>query len=82
MSQRVLYRLGRIKPTAAFLGVLALVFAGLLLPGTAGAVLLLVLAAGAGWLLAQTWSTHPPRAKAMRLLVLGLVVVLAVAKLT
>ena len=82
MTQRVLTRLGRVNPTAAFLGVGALVFVALVLPGPVGAVVLLALAAGAGWLLAQTWRVHPPRAPGMRLVILGLVVLLAVAKLT
>jgi uncharacterized protein DUF6703 len=82
MTQRVLTRLGRISPTAAFLGVGVLVFVALVLPGVLGALILLALAAGAGWLLAQTWQTHPPRARVIRLFILALVVLLAVAKLT
>ena len=82
MTQRVLSRLGRISPTAAFLGVGAVTFLGLVLPGALGAVVLLVLAAGAGWLLAQTWRLHPSRTRVMRLVVLGLVVAVAVVKLT
>ena len=75
-------RLARVSPTAAFLCVGALVFVALVLPGPVGALILLALAAGAGWLLAQTWRAHQPRARVMRLLILGLVVLLAVAKLT
>jgi hypothetical protein len=82
MTQRVLTRLERVKPTTAFLGVGVLVFVALVLPGPVGALLLLALVAGAGWLLAQTWQLHRPRARVMRLAVLGLVVLLAVAKLT
>ncbi|MET7420552.1 DUF6703 family protein [Dactylosporangium sp. NPDC005555] len=82
MTQRVLTRLGRISPTAAFLGVGVIVFVALVLPGAVGGVLLLALAAGAGWLLAQTWSLHPSRARVMRVVILGLIVALAVAKLT
>ncbi|WP_327008785.1 hypothetical protein OHA72_16945 [Dactylosporangium sp. NBC_01737] len=82
MTQRVLTRLGRISPTAAFLGVGVLVFVALVLPGALGGLILLALAAGAGWLLAQTWRAHPPRARVIRLSILALVVLLAVAKLT
>ena len=82
MTQRVLTRLGRVNPTAAFLGVGALVFVALVLPGAVGAVVLLALAAGTGWLLTQTWRVHQPRTRVMRLVILGLVVLLAVAKLT
>jgi hypothetical protein len=82
MTQRVLTRLGRISPTAAFLGVGVLVFVALVLPGALGGLILLALAAGAGWLLAQTWRLHQPQARAMRLVVLALVVFLAVVKLT
>lgn len=82
MTQRVLTRLGRVNPTVAFLGVGALVFVALVLPGPVGALVLLALAAGAGWLLAQTWRRHHPRARVMRVVILGLVVLLAVAKLT
>ena len=82
MTQRVLARLGQVKPTVAFLAVGVLVFVALVLPGAPGALLLLALAAAAGWLLAQTWRVHQPRARAMRLLILALVVLLAVMKLT
>ena len=82
MTQRVLTRLGRVNPTTAFLGVGTLVFVALVLPGAVGGLLLLALAAGAGWLLAQTWQAHPPRGRVMRLAILGLIVLLAVAKLT
>jgi hypothetical protein len=82
MTQRVLTRLGRVNPTAAFLGVAVLVFVALVLPGAVGGVVLLAVAAGAGWLLAQTWQLHRPRARVMRVVVVGLVVAMAVAKLT
>ncbi|MEV4513040.1 DUF6703 family protein [Dactylosporangium sp. NPDC049525] len=82
MTQRVLTRLGRISPTSAFLGVGVLVFVALVLPGPVGGLVLLAVAAGAGWLLAQTWRLHPARARVIRLAILGLVVLLAVMKLT
>lgn len=81
MTQRVLARLGRVNPTAVFLGVGVLVFVALVLPGPAGAVVLLAVAAGAGWLLAQTWRSHPAGARAMRLTILALIVALGVFKL-
>ncbi|GAA2578831.1 hypothetical protein GCM10010399_05720 [Dactylosporangium fulvum] len=82
MSQRVLSRLGRLNPTVVFLGVGAYVFVALVLPGIIGAALLVLLAAGVGWLLTRTWSVQPPAIRIARLVILTLVVALAVVKAT
>jgi hypothetical protein len=76
-----LNQLGRRKPTGVFLGALALVLAGLLLPGPVGGLLLLVLAGALGALLTVTWAHHDARTRLLRVIVLTLLVVLAVAKL-
>ncbi|GGM84867.1 DUF6703 family protein [Dactylosporangium sucinum] len=81
MSERVLIRLGRLNPTAVFLGVGVLVFVALVLPGIVGGALLFLLAAGVLWLLTKTWAVHPPRARVARVVILGLLVALAVFKI-
>jgi len=70
------------NPTAVFLLTLALVLGALVVPAPVGGVLLLVLALGAAVLLVGTWARHRPPARALRLLALGLLVFLAVTKLT
>jgi hypothetical protein len=81
MTQRVLIRLGRLNPTGVFLGVGALVFVALVLPGIIGGAMLIALAAGIGWVLAQTWTVHPARARGARLVILALLAGLAVVKI-
>ena len=80
MTERVLIRLGRLNPTGVFLGVGALVFVALVLPGIVGVALLLLLAAGVGWVLTRTWTVHPARARVARLVILAMLVALAVFK--
>jgi hypothetical protein len=72
--------LTRIHPTAAFLLVGALVFAGLALPGVIGASLLLALAALLIAMLARTWPVTAPGPRAVRVVILGALVVAALAK--
>ncbi|SDZ25699.1 hypothetical protein SAMN05444365_10883 [Micromonospora pattaloongensis] len=76
-----LSRFGRVNPTAAFLGTLALVLAGLFAPGIIGGALLLVLAGAVAALLVATWSAHPPRARLPRVLVLTVLVTAALVKI-
>lgn len=61
-----------------FLLVLGLLLAGLFLQGVAGAVLLLVLAAGLAVLLVLAWPALAPNARALRVAVLALLVARAV----
>jgi hypothetical protein len=82
MERRILTRLGRMNRTTLFLIAALYVFLGFLLPGVVGAVLLLALAAGLLWLLLRTWTVHAANARAARLVVLALLVVVAVVKLT
>ena len=72
-------RLPRVVP---FLLVAVLLVAGLLLQGLLGAVLLLLLAALLSVLLALSWPALLPAARLLRLAVVALVVVRAVAFLT
>jgi uncharacterized membrane protein len=53
--------------------VIALAVLGLLLPGWAGAIVLLVVAGLAGWLTALTWPALGPGARAARVLILLLI---------
>jgi hypothetical protein len=80
-AQGVLERLGRLNRTGVFLGTVVLVLAGLLLPGAAGAVLLLALAVALIALLRLTWPHHDQRTRVLRTAVLAILVVAAVAKL-
>jgi hypothetical protein len=80
MTERVLVRLARLNKTLVFLVGAALVFAGLWLPGIVGAAILLLLAAGLGWVLAHTWALTPPPLRAIRVLILALVVGVALYK--
>jgi hypothetical protein len=75
-----LLALRRIGPTKGFLIALAVVLVGFLAPGWAGAVVLLLIVAALAALLAQTWPVTPAGARALRLAVLALLVVVAVAK--
>ncbi len=81
-SAALLARLNRLNRTSVFLGAAALVLATLWLPGTVGALALLALIAALAWLLSTTWPYTPPRMRAVRVTILTLLLVLAVAKLT
>jgi energy-coupling factor transporter transmembrane protein EcfT len=78
----VLARLARLNPRTVFLVTLAVVLAALFAPDPIGGALLLALAAGLGVLLAQTWTLHAPTTRLLRVLVLGLLVVVAIGKLS
>ncbi|MGW4115781.1 DUF6703 family protein [Actinosynnema sp. NPDC004786] len=73
--------LSRVPAPAAFLVVLALFGLGVWLGGAVGALLLGVLAAGVAVLLATTWPLLTPSARVLRLLVLGVLVLIAVSVL-
>jgi hypothetical protein len=70
-------RLNRLHPTAVFLTVLVLVLGGLLLPRPYGGVLLLAMAAALAALLTTTWRRGNQQTRVMRVVILGLLVVLA-----
>lgn len=73
-------RLARVNPTAAFAGTLALLLAGLFLPGIVGGLLLGLLAAGLAGLTATTWPVQTPATRVVRVVLLTLLVVAAVSK--
>lgn len=77
-----LARLGQLNPTLVVLGTLAVFLGVLLLPDLVGAGLVLVIAAGLSWLLSRTWPVLAPSARVLRLVVIGLLVAVAISKLT
>jgi hypothetical protein len=74
-------RLARINPTAAFLGALLVVLVGLFAPGVIGGFVLLALAAGLIYLMSRTWPITAPRTRAIRVIMLGLLVLVALVKI-
>lgn len=76
-----LSRLARVNPTTAFLATLVLVLVALFAPGIIGGGLLLLLAAGLAALMATTWPVQRPQTRAVRLLMLTLLVAVALAKI-
>jgi hypothetical protein len=77
-----MHRLARVNRTVLFLVAAAYVFAALIIPGVVGAAMLLALAAALGWLLVRTWPVHTGVTRAVRVLILALMIVIAVIKLT
>lgn len=73
--------LARVPPVAAFVVVVALFVAAVLVRGAVGAALLGVLAVGVGVLLAGTWHVLTPSARVGRVVMLGVVVAVAVSML-
>lgn len=73
--------LARVPPPLAFLAVLAVFVLSLWLGGVLGAGLLLVLAACVGVLLAVTWNGLTPPERAVRIVVLLVVVAIALERL-
>ena len=80
-ARGVLDRLARLNRTGVFLGTVILVLAGLLLPGATGAIVLLALAAALIALLRVTWRYHDRRIRAIRVAVLVILLLAAVAKI-
>lgn len=79
-SDNLLRRLTRVSPTMAFLIALALLLAGLFLPGIIGAALLVLLGAGLAALTFTTWPVQSPGTRAIRVILLLLLFAAAVAK--
>ncbi len=73
--------LSRIHPAPAFAAVLALFVLGIWLGGVAGAAVLLLLAAGAGVLLATTWPRLTVPERAVRAVVVLVVIGIALERL-
>ncbi|NMO55934.1 hypothetical protein HH310_32730 [Actinoplanes sp. TBRC 11911] len=79
-SDNLLRRLARVNPTTAFIGALAVMLAGLFLPGIVGAALLFVLALALAALTYTTWPVQSPSTRVVRLMLLTLLVAAVVAK--
>jgi hypothetical protein len=73
--------LAKVPPVAAFVVVIAVFLAAVLVRGAVGAALLGVLAVGVGVLLAGTWHVLAPSARAGRLVMFGVLVAIAVSML-
>ena len=79
-SDNLLRRLARVNPTTAFVVALAVMLAGLFLPGIIGAALLLLLAAGLAALTFTTWPVQGSATRVVRLVLLVLLCAAVVAK--
>ena len=80
-SENVLRRLARINPTTAFFVALAVMVAGLFLPGIIGALLLFVLFAGITALTFTTWPVQATPSRVARVILLALLLALIVFKI-
>lgn len=78
----LLARLARINPTTAFVAALVLVLAGFFLPGIVGAALLVLLGAAVVMLTFTTWPVQSPSTRAVRIVLLVLLLAVIVAKAT
>ncbi|XVV14233.1 DUF6703 family protein [Actinoplanes sp. CA-131856] len=79
-SDNVLRRLARVSPTTAFIVALAVLMAGLFLPGIVGAALLFLLGLGLATLTFTTWPVQSPSTRVIRLIMLVLLMAAVVAK--
>jgi hypothetical protein len=76
----LLARLARISPTTAFVGALAVLLAGFFLPGIVGAALLFLLGAALAALTFTTWPVQSPSTRAVRIVLLVLLLAVIIAK--
>ncbi|MFI7544884.1 DUF6703 family protein [Actinoplanes sp. NPDC049599] len=76
----LLRRLASVNPTTAFLVALAVLLAGLFLPGIIGAALLFLLVVALVALTFTTWPVQSPGVRAVRLTMLALLFAAALAK--
>jgi hypothetical protein len=67
--------------TGVFLGAIVAVLIGLFLPGWVGAILLTVIVAGMGSLMARTWAVTPASRRTVRFLILAVLAAVAIAKI-
>ncbi|MGW4944642.1 DUF6703 family protein [Actinoplanes sp. NPDC004185] len=79
-SDNLLRRLARVNPTTAFLVALAVLLAGLFLPGIIGAALLFLLGAALVALTFTTWPVQSGPVRAVRVTMLVLLFAAVVAK--
>jgi hypothetical protein len=73
--------LAGVPPLVAFIAVIVLFGAGVLIKGVPGAALLGLLALGVAILLATAWRALTPVQRALRLIVLGVLIAVAVSVL-
>ena len=76
----LLRRLASVNPTTAFVLALAVLLAGLFLPGIIGAALLFLLGAALVALTFTTWPVQSPAVRAVRVTMLVLLFAAALAK--
>jgi hypothetical protein len=79
-SDNLMRRLARVNPTTAFVVALAVMLAGLFLPGIIGGALLLLLAAALAALTFTTWPVQVPATRVVRVALLALLFAAVVAK--
>jgi uncharacterized protein DUF6703 len=79
-SDNLLRRLSRVSPTKAFIAALALLLAGLFLPGIIGGAVLFVLGAGLAALTFTTWPVQKPATRVVRVVLLVLLFATVIAK--
>ena len=75
------YRLARVNRTVVLGITFLLVLIALFAPGLYGAVLLLAIVAAAFALSAMTWRVQQPTTRAIRILILAILVLIAIYKL-
>ncbi len=80
MTERFLQRLSNGGRTGVFLGALVVILAALLLPGWIGAILIVIIVGLAAALMRHTWAVQSTQTRVMRLAVLLLLLIFAVAK--
>jgi hypothetical protein len=81
-SARLLAVMARMPRVVIVAIVLAILLGGVALPGVAGAVLLLVIAALLGWLCRLTWAVTPVGGRAVRVAAAAFLVAVTVLKFT
>lgn len=79
-SDNLMRRLARVNPTTAFVVALAVMLAGLFLPGIIGGALLLLLALALAALTFTTWPVQVPATRVVRVVLLALLFAAVVAK--
>ena len=79
-SDNLMRRLARVNPTTAFVVALAVMLAGLFLPGIIGGALLLLLAVALAALTFTTWPVQVPATRVVRVVLLALLSAAVVAK--
>lgn len=79
-SENFVRRLTRVNPTTAFVIALAVMLAGLFLPGIIGATLLFVLGVALAALTFTTWPVQQPASRAVRVVLLVLLFAAVVTK--